>query len=589
MAFRTATFNQQDYEVEMYIDDGTGTSTRFYINPAGIVNLTIEDTLADWVVRGSISVHNSFESFESKPTGSIVSNSGDFYYFRNDGNDTLHIRIFPVFKNTQVDRKHWELVYKFAIYHTEDIDSPPGATNSAATNIKCKKLYFWDRFYQKMITNTMEYSTAFSVASGQSTQGTSGGSLLQNLLGTALRGLFTNSNAALQRPSDLDRSTLTGQAMKEIIEKALTNNYTSALPYTNIVGGGDSTAWDYGATTLFFTAPADYSAYESLMHVYSRHISTINRGIPSSTSTSSGNLIPARVPGSPGSGSVLPGSSSLSQPPIPSTVNDFCILYKERGPSIGQEGYFSLRPITNFFERAGKSTPGDFLIERFDLQGYTGKSKVKLQTGPLFYGQNMKVNTTLGPYSVITKYNFVDISPQTNTLEYRTTPVYSFDFRTRKYNVDFTNNSVITARNFMVNNYISNLFSLGTTTPDKLSLLTVDESKANRNITPVFSVHGDYKLQRQADGLQNLLKTGLFQNTAINFRAYGATNREPGRFIVISKPDGVDDTPFNNKFFGQWFVINVKHIFESGAYFNDITAVKIHRIKVPPVTLQYTL
>ena len=56
----------------------------------------------------------------------------------------------------------------------------------------------------------------------------------------------------------------------------------------------------------------------------------------------------------------------------------------------------------------------------------------------------------------------------------------------------------------------------------------------------------------------------------------GSTNREPGRFIAIDRTEGVEDGDFQNKFFGQWFVINVKHIFESEFYYNDITAIKIH-------------
>jgi len=565
MSFVLAKYNDQEYEVEMYIDDGTGSSNRFYINPAAIVNLNIEDTLADWVVRGSITIYNTFESLEGKPSNSIGSSNTDFYFFRNDGNDTLHIRIYPNLKGIgfSVDRKHWELVYKFTIYDSEDIDNVPGAQNAASANMKCKKFYFWDSWYQKMITNTMEYSTALSNNTFSTLQNT-GGSFLENFLRTAFNGLRFGGERSFggvpgQGLSDENRSILTGQAMKEIIEKALTDNNSSKLPYTDLVGGSDRTAWDFGASGIFYTAPATYSAYDSLMYVYSRHISSIYKG-----------------------GIAFNDASS-------STINDFCILYKERGPKVGNEGYFALRPLTNFFERAGKGSPGDFLIERFILQGYTTDSKsVKLNAGPAFPGQNMQINTSLGPYSTITKYNFVDISPYTNATQLRTSPVYSFDFRTRRYNVDFSSNSVETAKNFINSNYISQLFSLGNT-PDKLSLLTFDGSKRTRNIKPVFSVYGENKLQRQADGLQKLLKTGVFQNTAINFRVMGSTNRNPGRFILIDKPDGIEDTPFNNKFFGQWFIINVKHIFEGGAYYNDITAVKLHRIKPAPVTLPNTI
>jgi hypothetical protein len=113
--------------------------------------------------------------------------------------------------------------------------------------------------------------------------------------------------------------------------------------------------------------------------------------------------------------------------------------------------------------------------------------------------------------------------------------------------------------------------------------LTLEESKKNKNIKPVYSLYGgddeNYKLARQADGIQKLLKTGVFQNACIHFRCLGSTNREPGRFIAIDRQEGIEDNNFNDKLYGQWFIINVRHIFEGGLYYNEIAAVKLHRFK----------
>jgi hypothetical protein len=557
MAAIQAKYNEQEYEVEMYIDDGSGSSKRFNINPSAIVSLTIEDTLADWVVKGILTLYTGAGVFEDRPSDEIRSGNNDFYIFRNDGNDTLHIKIFPIFKDTtlQVDRKHWEIVHKFAIYEVEDVDNPPGGQNMASSDIKCKKFYFWDRWYQQMITDTIEYSTATSPSISQQAGGLP---------------FLGSSGSTPLGSSDDSRSILTGIAMKEIIEKSLTKNRTFFdLTYpTTIVGGTSDTTvwdtWDTGASNIFYTAPANTSAYDSLMYIYSRHISSKSKSIL---------------------GSSTPRGGSIS-----GTLNDFCILYKERGPSVGDEGYFALRPMSSFFEKAGKKEPGDFLIERFTLQGYVREDtkKLKLKAGPVSAKQNMQIGTSLGPYSTITRCRFVDMSPFINATEFRSRPVCSFNFKDRTYSIEFSDNSVTTAKKFIEDKYISQLYNLGGTN-DKLSLITVDSSKASRNISPVLSLYGENKLQRQADGLQKLLKTGVFQNTAINFRVMGATNREPGRFILIDKLDGIEDTPYNNKFFGQWFIINVKHIFEGGAYYNEITAVKLHRIKPLPVTLPNTL
>ena len=82
MAAFSAKFNEQEYEVEIFIDDGTGPSTRFYINPAAIINLSIEDTLADWAVRGTITLVNNFELIENLPSNAIRSSNNSFYFFR---------------------------------------------------------------------------------------------------------------------------------------------------------------------------------------------------------------------------------------------------------------------------------------------------------------------------------------------------------------------------------------------------------------------------------------------------------------------------------------------------------------------------
>jgi hypothetical protein len=538
-------YNETDYEVEIYIDDNTAPSitNRFNINPNGIVNLNIEDTLADWVVRGTITIYYAFESAENRPTtlGALQNTDGSFYYFRNDGNDILHIKMYPSGlkrADLKLDRKHWELSYKFSIYDVEDIDDPPGAQNAASASIKCKKFYFWDRWYQQMITDTMEYSTALSQNVSQ--QFSPAG-------GSAQTGL-----------SDEFRSIPTGIAIKEIIEKTLTQNkiYFDLTYQTNIVGGGEKSAWDPGASNIFYTAPAGASAYDSLMYVYSRHVSSRGKNIwgPST-----------------GRGGSIAGS-----------INDFCVLYKERGPQAGDEGFFALRPMSDFFDKAGNTTAKDFQIERFNVQNVTPEtSKIRLTPSYKPTTGSAEKDLQLGAYSIISKYKFVDMSPYINATKFRTTPVHSFDFNTRTYKVEFTNNSITTAKDFITKEYISKLYKIRGE-PDRLFLPTIDNAKQSRNIHPVYSL-SNIALNRQADGLQKLLKTGIFQSTAINFRVLGLTNREPGRFIIIDEPIGIDDTPFNNKLYGQWFIINVRHIFEAGLYYNDITAVKIHSLQPPPV------
>lgn len=535
-----AKFNEQEYEVSIYLDNSEGSipSRQFNINPNAIVNLAIEETLADWVVSGSITVYQSFDSIENKSDQQGELQDDAVFFFKNDGTDILNIKIFPKLdaltrsadNSLTVDRKHWELVYKFAIYDSEDIELPPGAQNAASTSTKCKKYYFWDRWYQTMISDTMEYSTATS-----------------DFVNTGVReGTYDAELRALP----------TGIVMKEIINKCLSrNNIYNDLKYPDRVVGGDGDTWDDGDSKIFFTAPAQFSAYDSLMYVYSRHVSSKKQNLSETSGPRGG-----RITGS---------------------LNDFCILTKEHGPKEGDEGYFALRPMSEYFDKAGKTEPKEFQIERFLVQGYAPeKQKPTVKRSPKLDQQNMQKDTKLEQYSLISSYRFVDISPNTSITKFRSTPVCSFNFKDRTYNIEFQENSVGSAKEFITKQYISKVLTERQST-DKNFLITLDENRENnRNVMPVFSLYGDYDTTtRQADGLQKLLKTGVFQNTCIHFRTLGSTNRIPGRFIAIDKDDSIEDSNFNNKFYGQWFIINVQHIFEGGLYYNEIVAVKVHRFK----------
>jgi hypothetical protein len=69
-----AKYNHLDHQIEIYLDNTNGDSDtgRFYINPAAIVNLSIESDLSTWVTRGSL----VFYYDPAMWTGGINSNTG---------------------------------------------------------------------------------------------------------------------------------------------------------------------------------------------------------------------------------------------------------------------------------------------------------------------------------------------------------------------------------------------------------------------------------------------------------------------------------------------------------------------------------
>lgn len=525
-------FNQTKHTVELYLDSSDGESDneiyKYPINPNSVVNLTIEDTLSDWVVKGHLTFFYNPEAGSSEINkflgqvdvlGSNINlpKPEPFYSFRNDGYDRLRVRIIPDLENyggkTQKlnisDPVHWTLSHLFCVYDIEDIPNPPGAQNASSATIKCLKIYFWDEWYQKMSSNFLEYSTA---KSGE------------------------------------DQKKETGTAMKEIIEKSL-----KGIDSTDGVPVGE---WERGVSKIFYTTPAETSAYESLMYIYKKHVSDVSF----------------------------------------SKFHDFSLMIKERGPEETSVGELTLRPMSYFFDKAGDSinSPGEYQIEHFYLQSYTKIDDVnKNYKSPRSDGSSDTVDFSSLKYSAINSYRFVDISPLMNLSEFTSRPVCSFDLKNRKFNIEFEVNSVENARKFIAEKYIKKLYKNSRGDLENLFLITLNNDKkkgVNQNLKSTTSLYGDEEdlIMRQHAGLQKLLHTGVFQNACIHFRTLGLTNREPGRFIAIDKTEGVESGEFQDKFFGQWFVVNVKHVFESEIYYNEITAVKLHRFTQSPIKFPAT-
>jgi hypothetical protein len=554
--------NQTKHEFEIYLDNGAGNSDykQYAINPNAIVNLNIEETLADWITRGTLTflynpdlgvqnILNTSTGGEANATTGVVNlTPKPPHMFRCDGNDLLRIRIKPKLDTDTSDTNtikmdddpHWTMSYLFSIYDMEDIDLPPGAQNQASSAVKCIKLYFWDSWYQKMISNVMEYSTAQSVDADREAD--------------IAEGKYANPG-----------TILTGKAIKEIIELSLQSDssqdgYTGTTsPDPSLLFNYEPTSdedWDDGLAKIFYTAPAEATAFDSLMYVYDKHISSISQD----------------------------------------DKYDFCLLSKERGPTETDVGQFKLMPMSTIFDRAGNgsNSPGPYQIEHFFLQSYTDSlankevpSKVYL--APISDGSNANIDLQTEKYGTISSYRFVDIAPYTNTLDFTNKPVYSIDFKNRAFNIEFKKNSVTAAREFIAKKYISGVYKNSSASEEDLFLVTLNNDKQSKNTRPEFSLHGDDADIRQHTGLTKLLKTGLFLNTAINFRTLGLTSRQAGRFIAIDKTQGVDPGDFPDKFYGQWFVINVKHIIESEIFYNDITAVKIHRFDKMSTNFENTI
>lgn len=548
-------YNSLPYRVEIYLQN-TGEinapeEERYQINPASIINLSICENLNEWVVDGSITLlfvpqgstnkNKGGQNQATKTTGATSNRDVNSYSFRADGFDYLRVCIKPINKsknkNSNNNQKNqsisdldtegpkWILSYLFSITNIEDINDVPELRGPMGPYMKCLKLSFHDFRYQIMRTTNLEYSTALSVGANRSNNLYNKGSLL------------------------------TGKAMMEIFNKALSNPLNGGARNLTV----NAQKWDQGIAEIFYTSPSQYTANDDIQYLLSNHISSVALG---------------------------PSQGTIG-PPNPNQARDLSVLHTERPNSLSELESICFSPLTNFFNQAGKeqTSPGPLQYEHFFVTGDTDVSSSPTTTlkAPIGLDNNAgEIKTS--KYGQIISYSFVDICPIVNAEQFITTPVHSVDLRERKFKIDYKANDVVAARGVLSNSYIKQNLYLEQDGGTGNFLLQLHESKKNVNVFPTFSLNADNPIIRQKNGLHKLINNGIFQNQCICFSVLGLTLRESGTFIAIDKSSGASPNDYNNKLYGQWFVIRVDHIFEGGKYFNTIYAVKMHRsapLKIP--------
>jgi hypothetical protein len=561
-------YNELFYDVDLYLDNSgvlpnADNTKRYFINPSAVLNLNISDTVNDWVADGSISIMYLPEdapNFEASKTGNPASTFTNAakqngaalksYQFRGDGYDLLRVGLVPKTASTSGGQKsategqihingnnpNWYLSYLLSIYEVEDFTRRvPSIDGPLSTYMKCVKLYFRDVRYQILRTTNLEYSTALSKSA---------------IVDQSLDNGYIDSQGT-------PRVITTGQALNEVFNKALADT-TLQTGCAKFAVSSSPATWDNGGSKIFYTSPADWNANDDVQYIYSHHVSstTIGQGI-----------------------------------------NDLCLLHTNRALTPGDVEQICLTPLAQFFQKAGKdsSSPGPLQLEHFFTTSQTDEKPPAvnmLYKAPMSQdsgsGDASKiVDLKTAKYGQIISFSFVDMSADVNSTALITTPVYSVNIGSRTFNTQFSNNDVVTAKNTIATAYIDQLYKTGDST--ELFLPTLHSTKKSLNIFPVFSLNGDSAITRQKNGILNLINTGVFQNACICFKTLGLSLRKSGTFIGIDKSGGSPNDDYNNKLYGQYFVVKVDHIFEAGAYVNQIYAIKLHRFAAPSVAFGSTL
>ena len=315
--------------------------------------------------------------------------------------------------------------------------------------------------------------------------------------------------------TDYERKMLTGIAIKDIL-----TNY--------MLFDVDENNFDKGSTEIFHTAPNQSNVWENLNYLLENHFSDIT--------LKSGN-------------------------------NDICIFIFDRTTK-----KFKLMPLSKIFEKAGKQVdkPKEYQIEHLVLEDI-GESEESKDAGKLWmapvlkqYDPNIDVKITR-----LKKYAFSDMAGVDSMREMVTTAIHTYDHKNKTFTKS-VNNSLITnlSKNLKTDYIEPFLFSKTPQTLINLNKVKTNNLKVNSKHTPIANRKILDKL-----GHGNLILKSIMLNLCLTVELEGATHRKPARFIGVDRVTN-NNSEFDYKLGGQWFIVSVKHNFFKNTYANEVVLVK---------------
>jgi hypothetical protein len=500
-------FNQQTYVVHVYLCNQVADPVE--INPTTIRELVIEETIFEWYLSGSMTFVDRHNVFQKR----AMKMAHEFgtqppqYKFRGDGKDILLIDIWP----------NWQADDEMRVPQVIDPNRwdlwllhnkfSVYDVEDVSSNDNEFKMYKL-YFWSDAYQSLVDKNLEWSTANSE---------YVKRKVGST----------PIYRLNNDQRSVRTGEAIVQLIHEAGLGDRLEGDPW-------EPDNFDLGdpEASIFYTSPSKNTLADDLIYLSSRHVGEKNQ--------------------------------------------DICWLQADRSTEeTGEKWTLSMIPWTTLFEKAGKSAyaPGENQIEHFFIYEHGPDTEGALF--PVFkapYSPDARDRDfKLVHFNTINNYKFVDMAGMDNVKGYASMPTHHYNRGAKQFNVDFWDSKPSVAKQFIIDNYISNLY-----TKTKDPLLTANKSKIEAlQIDPQYSMLTTLA-GRKADGRNKIIANGVLLNACISFGALGLIARQPGKFIGIDRFHGDNDSDFDNRLLGQWFVTAVKHVFAGANYANHITAVKIH-------------
>jgi hypothetical protein len=532
--------NQNNYFFQIALISLDGAAQ--YLKPTAIKAFVIEDRLQDTFHKGYIVIDN-MNDFTERAAPTAGGSTSDPAYYNNVGNtdtskdihflfkgearDILHVDIMPILDpdnpqdlGNQNVQNAFRMTYDFAIYDSEEIPSVD------SPNKKTKKLYFHDLYQQLLTEKNIPFSTANYITKGNianlddSEKTIPTGLAIQALLGEAFP---QNSEYPLDVYYDVG-DTVTAPSTKVPVTTTTINDIDTK-----------NTAWDIGGGSIFFSTPAKFKAIDSINYLLTLHVSN--------------------------------SESNYDQ----------CFLRLERYPRA-----MSLRSLKQYFDTAltGGLGAGYLYLETLRIGNYDNNKPID-GTSNTFTPEDGVYFSQIG---TIKSYSFDNIAGLYSQRELVSNLVHSYTYNDKQFNIDVYRNSVEQAMETYRKSYVDNMFAAGSEGDQFPTFAPGTIRDSNININNVFSTTDNSADIRLAVGRNRFLYASTLMNNMISFRLKGSTHRQAGRFVGIDRDGAMLESKFDDKILGVYFIVEVRHVFEGGQYFNDLHCIKTYNTKHIPNT-----
>ena len=531
-------FNQQNYYFQIALVSLDGAAQ--YLKPTAIKSFVIEDNFKDIFHKGFIIIDNMTDFIERSSPPSVTNDpstpgyyntagqttpvSNNSFLLKGESRDILRVDIMPILTQDQTgisNNKPLQDSFRLIFdFAIYNMEEIPGDKPSQ----KSKKFYFHDLYYQLLTEQNIPFSTANYITKSNHTN-------LDDTERTIPTGLAIQALLGETFPQ-------TGPYPLDIYydDGGATQKTTTPITAQTISKfDSKNTAWDVGGGSVFFSAPSRFKAIDSLRYLLTRHVSNKDSNF------------------------------------------DQCFLRLERSPRS-----MSLRSLKQYFDDAlNGSNTGNLYLETVRIGNYDNDTAQDFSKPSPFTPVDGIYYSNIG---TIKSYTFDNMAGIYSQQELVANFVHSYTYSNKQFNIDVQRNSLVSSMNTYLANYVENMLPGG---DDRTKLPYSNFApgtirNTNTNINNVFSVVDNNPDVRLAYGRNKFLYASTLTNNLISFRLKGSTHRQAGRFIGIDRDGAMTGSQFDDKILGVYFIVEVRHVFSGGEYYNDLHCIKTYNtIPIP--------